>query len=215
MIAQHAHTKKTSLVQALGGVYFDFEGQIDEDPVLVGILRRDQGGHTDWPLEQIVLDPYFALVDKEVGGECAFVTLDEIMPQLSAMADERKKPLISWSEHDWQVGKRISGGLPFRYRNALPTVKPWKNKLRDHGLIVLPADEPNSLANFERIIGYHRPAEDFDVGDSIAYIRGRQSISSGAQLRWRTILEHNRHDLLAMRDVVLSAHGVPRSALPR
>jgi hypothetical protein len=180
------------------------------------LLHREHGGgSTDWSLEQVVLDPYFALVDKEVGGECAFVALDEIMPRLSAMADERKNPLISWSEHDWQVGKRISGDLAFRYRNALPTVKRWKNNLRDHGLIEFPADEPNSLANFERIIGYDRPVEEFDVGDSIAYIRERRSISSGAQDRWRTILEHNRHDLLAMRDVVLSALSVPKSALPR
>lgn len=215
MSPTHAHTRKISFRQALNGIYFDFEGRIEEEPVLVGLLyRRTDDGGWGWVVEQFVLDRVFAAVDAESQGECTYVELDELVPRLSAMADERRSPLISWSEYDWQVAKRISGGLAFRYRNALPTVKPWKNKLRDNDLVDFEPGQPNSLANYERMIGYDRPPEGFDVGDSIAYIRSRNSITPGAQKRWRTILEHNRHDLMGMRDVVLSCHAVPGAAIP-
>lgn len=90
-------------------------------------------------------------------------------------------------------------------------MKRWKNELRSLGLIDFPQGASNRLANDERIIDYPRPDELFDVGDSIAYIRERRSTTDGAIERWRNILKHNRHGLIAMRDIVLTRHGVPIS----
>jgi hypothetical protein len=43
---------------------------------------------------------------------------------------------------------------------------------------------------------------------SIRYIREVKSVSSVAIKRWETILLHNEHDLLAMRDVVFTVLGL-------
>jgi hypothetical protein len=209
---RHANTKKISLREALEGIYFDYEGRKDEDPVLVGLLYRPEPQDpSNWAIKQLVLDPGLLDVDSASGAHNELVDRSEIVPKLAALAEDRGKPLISWSEHDWQVAKRMSDDLPFRYRNALPTVKRWKNTLRDLGLIHFLPEEPNTLANYERIIDYPRPDERFDVGNSIAYIRDRRSTTDGAIERWRNILKHNRHDLIAMRDIILTRHGVPIS----
>jgi hypothetical protein len=55
---RHANTKKISLREALEGIYFDFEGRKDEDPVLVGLLYRPEPQDpSNWAIKQLVLDP--------------------------------------------------------------------------------------------------------------------------------------------------------------
>lgn len=125
--------------------------------------------------------------------------LVEAVNAVLSLSDDERRPIITWSEHDLRILKTVSGDRPFRHRNAIRTAKRWRKAQR--------ASEdraaPNSLAHFEALIGYERPVEQYGVGDSLAYIVERQSASDGAIARWQVILEHNRHDLLAMRDVML------------
>jgi hypothetical protein len=129
--------------------------------------------------------------------------LDEVLNR----SDDERRHIVSWSVHDRDLIKELSAQRSFRYRNAIPIAKRWRRRLLQAGVI---ADDggPNELRWYERLIGYKRPEERFEVGASIAYIRTRTGASPGAVERWMTVVEHNRHDLLAMREVAFRALGL-------
>ena len=87
-------------------------------------------------------------------------------------------------------------------------MKEWRRKERLAGRLDDDGKEENSLSHYESLIGYERPSEPFRVGKSIRYIRDLKSVTSGAKDRWETILLHNKHDLLAMRDVMFKVTGI-------
>ncbi len=199
--------------QAKAGIYVDFEGRKDGDPVLLGILfNASRDGTGPWVIEQFVMDPEMQEVDEVAGATCTALSIDSAISSVIDRSDAEQRHLISWSQHDWEIMRRISGERAFRYRNAIQTAKGWRRREETAGNIT---DSPqsddahrNALRRYEAFIGYERPAEPYDVGDSIRYIREVKSITPGAVRRWEAILTHNRHDLLAMRDVTFTVLGL-------
>jgi hypothetical protein len=201
--------KRITDKQARRALYFDFEGRKDEDPVLLGVLfDEDPDGSGSWVLRQFVVDDACIRVNESVGSRCEAVSMDSALEWLIGFSDAEERHLISWSIHDKNVAKRLTRNRSFRHRNTIPTVKRWRRKQREAGTIDDDGTAKNKLRLYESFIEYDRPPEPYDVGDSIAYIRGLKSVSPGAIARWETILTHNEHDLLAMREVVFTVLGV-------
>ena len=210
-------TRRIKPWEAQAGIYVDFEGRTTGDPVLLGILfNENRDGTGPWVVEQFVMDPEMQGVDAEAGATCVALSIEEAVSSVIDWSDTEQRHLISWSQHDWEILRRISGERAFRYRNAIRTAKGWRYREETAGTIT---DSPrndeakrNALCRYETFIGYERPNEPYDVGDSIRYIRELKSVTPGAIRRWETILTHNRHDLLAMRDVTFTVLGldIPR-----
>jgi hypothetical protein len=191
--------------QARRALYFDFEGRMAGDPVLLGVLfDANMDGSASWVLKQFVFDDACSRVDEAAGSGCDAATVEDALDWLFTLSNTERRHLVSWSIYDQSVAKRLSGNRSFRYRNALATVRGWRYRERTAGTIDDDGTANNSLKHYESLIGYDRPPERHDVGDSIAYIRDRQSATAGATKRWKTILMHNEHDLLAMREVVFT-----------
>ncbi|MCL1599272.1 MAG: hypothetical protein M3094_08820 [Actinomycetia bacterium] len=191
--------------QARRALYFDFEGRKAGDPVLLGVLfDANLDGPDSWVLKQFVFDEACSRVDEAVGSGCDAATMEEALDWLLTLSDTERRHLVSWSLYDQGVAKRLSRNRSFRYRNALATVRGWRYRERIAGRIDDDGTADNSLRHYESLIGYDRPPELHDVGDSIGYIHDRESVTAGAMERWKTILTHNEHDLLAMRDVMFT-----------
>lgn len=201
--------KRIKPKQARRALYFDFEGRKEEDPVLLGVLfDEDPDGTSSWVLKQFVVDEACLRVDQAIGGRCDAVSMGEALEWLIDFSDAEGRPMISWSIHDRLVGKRLTANRAFQYRNTIPTAKRWRRDQREAGSIIDDGTAKNSLSHYESLIGYERPPEPFSVGTSIGYIRTVKSVTPGAIKRWETILTHNEHDLLAMREVMFTVLGL-------
>jgi len=196
--------------QAKRALYVDFESRKveGEAPVLLGVLydKAPEASVSEWVLRQFVFDPACARVDAVAGSSCESSSTDAALTWLLSLSESERRHVVSWSRYDRKRIEQLTGRSAFRYRNAIPTAKRWRKQQRTAGTI----DDggPNELERYERLVGYLRPSERYGVGDAIAYIRGLAGVTAGAVDRWRCLVEHNRHDLLAMREVIEHAVGL-------
>jgi hypothetical protein len=127
-----------------------------------------------------------------------------------------KGPIISWSEHDWNVMENMIGSDHFsdddreniksRWRNALKTVRPWntvtlQKRVTDH-----------KLQNYMELIGYVTDSEKEGMSNKLNYLskvakgkRNPDGLTSKQLDKWRHVYEHNFHDLEGMRQVLHQA----------
>ena len=192
--------------EARRALYIDFEGQKDQPPVLLGILRRR--GRADEPsVFQVVVDPDF-----EAAGP-ALRELRRAIEIVVIRAEAGDRRIVSWSEHDLEVVQRLRAEDPElvarferRYANALAVAKRWANRLHRE-------DKPanGELGGYLAMIGYAVPAGagPGHIGDTIRALRPALSagrpLASRQKARWSRLLSHNRHDCAGMRAVALLA----------
>ena len=127
-----------------------------------------------------------------------------------------KGPIISWSEHDWNVTENMMGSDHFsdddrkniknRWRNALQTVRPWntvtlQKRVTDH-----------KLQNYLELIGYDTDSEKEGMSDKLNYLskvakrkHTPDELTSKQLDMWRHVYTHNFHDLEGMRQVLHQA----------
>src|SRR5450756_1783302 len=111
--------KQLSGTEARRALYIDFEGEKDKPPVLLGVLRHRGRGAEPYVL-QVVVDSDFEPAGPSVRG---FREAVEIVVLRAEHGDRR---IVSWSQHDLEVVRRLRGDDPelvarfeCRYANAL------------------------------------------------------------------------------------------------
>lgn len=198
--------KRLTAEEAARALYIDFEGQTDKAPVLLGILRR-RGKAEEPSVFQVVVDPEFEVAGPTLRG------FREAVENVVVRAEARDRRIVSWSEHDLEVVRRLRDEDPdlvarfeARYVNALAVARRWANKLHRE-------DRPASgeLGGYVAMIGYAVPedAGPGHVADTIdairrTLVRGRP-MTEGQKVRWSQLRAHNRHDCAGMREVCLLA----------
>jgi hypothetical protein len=190
--------------EALRALYIDFEGEKDRPPVLLGVHRR---GHGDRPHVQAhIVDRAFGIFGT------APITLGDAVLNVVQRAEHGDRRIVAWTEHELDVIHRdlddalLVARFEARFANARRVAERWRN--RDHG-----GKKPHDgrLASYVALIDYSVPVEagSGDVGQTIRDIRGRIDRglppTPGQVERWRRLVEHNRHDCIAMRRVCLAA----------
>ncbi len=198
--------KRLTAAEAERALYIDFEGQTDKTPVLLGILRR-RGKGDEPSVFQLVVDPEFEAAGPDLRG------LRDAVEVLVLRAERRDRRIVSWSEHDLEVVRRLRDEDPDlvarferRYANALAVAKHWANRLH-------PDDKPGNgkLGGYLAMIGYQVPLDAVagDVGDTIAALRptlaAGRPMTARQKERWARLRSHNRHDCAGMRMVCLRA----------
>ncbi len=198
--------KRLSPDEAERALYLDFEGNADQPPVLVGVLRREGRGERPF-VQQEVLDPVFASLGLPV------MSLLAVVQKVVVRAEARDRRIVSWSQHDLEVVRRLAADHPelverfeARYANAKSVAQRWVNKLNPERR---PVD--GRLIDYLGLIEYVVPeaAEAGEVGETIR--RLRRTLDAGRELtanqheRWERLLEHNRHDCAGMKRICLRA----------
>ena len=198
-------SRRLSAAEALRALYIDFEGRIDEPPVLLGVHRRGRGAEPY--VQQDVVDATFeGLVPR-------YMPLRDAVANVVMRAERRDRRIVAWSEHELKVVRTLADEDPglvaefeARFVNALAFAKYWRNKLHD-------GDRPEvgHLADYFALIGYHVPddAGPGQVGATIRDVRARledrKLLTPSQQVRWNRLVEHNRHDCAGMRAICLRA----------
>jgi len=198
--------KRLSEAEARRALYIDFEGEKDKPPVLLGVLRHRGRGAEPYVL-QVVVDSDFEPAGPSVRG---FREAVEIVVLRAEHGDRR---IVSWSQHDLEVVRRLRGDDPelvarfeCRYANALGVARLWANRLH-------PGEKPGDgqLVGYLALIGYTVPPDGGPghVGETIRALRpglqGGRPLTQAQQRRWGRLREHNRHDCAGMRAVCLRA----------
>lgn len=198
--------KRLSAADALRALYIDFEGQKDQPPVLLGVLRRGGKGSTPF-VHQDVVDEAFASLGVPT------MSLRDAIEKVVFRAERGDRRIVSWSQHDLEVVRTLRDDDPeliarfeSRYANALSVAKHWRNKL--HG-----GAKPASgrLADYLALIGYPVPqdAAPGKVGETIRVLCHRLEqglpLTTAQQARWKRLVEHNRYDCAGMRRVCVRA----------
>ena len=151
-----------------------------------------------------------------------FGTREKAEEEVVELLLKLKGPIISWSEHDWNIMESMMGSDHFsdddreniksRWRNALKTVRPWntvtlQKRVTDH-----------KLQNYLELIGYVTDSEKEGMSDKLNYLtevtKGKRTPDdlTPKQLdKWRHVYKHNFHDLEGMRQVL--HHAVLKNSL--
>ena len=202
----NASFKRLTAEEAARALYIDFEGQTDKAPVLLGILRR-RGKAEEPSVFQVVVDPEFEAAGPDLRE------LREAVAIVVVRAEARDRRIVSWSEHDLEVVRRLRDEDPdlvarfeARYVNGLAVARRWANRLHRE-------DKPanGELGGYLAMIGYAVPeaAGPGHVGDTIRALR--PTLAAGRPMtprqkeRWADLVNHNRHDCAGMKEVCLLA----------
>ena len=118
---------------ALNCIYIDFEGRIDQDPVLLGELHHDDGSErfTQW-----VIDPQLSSA-AVAQRHLQVLPLSAVAAQLATtLAAQDTAAVVAWSNHEASIletiaglGRRHRDLIQKRYVNAIPTAKAWRRAL--------------------------------------------------------------------------------------
>ena len=185
-------------------IYIDYEGNMDRPPTLLG-------WYVDGTYHASIIEPLFATCSNRYRTKGIDVTDHEKLAlRLLEQAEEEKRLIVSWSEHDYLHMCKILNSidearLQLVYRNAIKTAKPWyRNKFGS-------STEKAKLQFFEDLLGFYVP-ERFGlglVGESLRFIReqiekGRTYIdlTKAAKNGWISVVRHNKFDLQGMAFVL-------------
>jgi hypothetical protein len=190
-------------------IYLDFEGRIDEAPVLAGILRVGPEG-TDF--RQVVLDPRFAPAAEAKG--LAITTIEELVEELVVEAESLDGPIVGWSHHEIEVVQSYSPMLAERFHRHYTDAKAAAKSAPRKSGVTLPdlwgTESGHALGRYQRHIGYAVPYvhRSGSTGKRLLMVvralerRGQwASLTSIQKGYWSNLLEHNRHDCYGTYEV--------------
>ena len=225
--------RKVTRKEMHNAVFVDFEGsgkKPNEEPdfsnpdtrKFVGVLWMTNRLN----LRQFILDDSLNIYAKSFNNDQSelcpehkmkwFGTRKKAEEEVVELLLKLKGPIMSWSEHDWNVMENMMGSDHFsdddrkniknRWRNALQTVRPWntvtlQKRVTDH-----------KLQNYLELIGYVTDSEKEGMSDKLNYLskvakrkRNPDELTSKQLDMWRHVYEHNFHDLEGMRQVLHQA----------
>jgi hypothetical protein len=187
-------------------------------PVLLGVLREDEGGWSE--LHQVILDPCLASARVALGR----LTVDTLGTALRRLVGQDTAPIVSWStfdlaviDADEDVPAALRDSLRERHVNALTIGRTWRRVVRPS--IELPRDETGAVVHelkaYMRAAGIRPPraltpprpaAWARYVLDRLAANDGSyRSLKPPAKTAWHKLLEYNRLDCEGLRAVYTRA----------
>jgi hypothetical protein len=216
---RHIHMPDTNRIDFSRAIYIDIESLKTDPPhcALVGVLTGTGGEE----LEQLIVDPRLApaRVAKRDRLRVAIWpgAVEEIVTR--AVSDDRR--IVGWSNFDRdrmaEARSDLRGEIHARYVNALEIARPWRRTVHP-GFKIERADQfapKHTLDKYARLAGYEDvwALEDAAPATWIRHTlrqleanEGRyRRITPEAKRDWHKLLAYNRHDLFALRHVVLAA----------
>lgn len=208
--SKHPSSRVPAGRQILAGCYIDFEGfagnehRTSPPPVLIGMYR---GGE----FKQIVFTACYrwAAEDPGVDHDVSLrLDRDAFIEELVDSAG-MNKPLFAYSEYELRVIEKCVGHrITRRYRNVRSIAKTWLNKQAGR----YPTPTTFALVDVAESMGIalNLKLPEGGVTSRLREVRDFSSSSkrwssAPAKIRnkWREVLEHNRSDVTAIREMMM------------
>ena len=197
--AQHRRERSISVEEAKKAVYIDFEGFTDRSPSLVGVLI---GGN----FEQIALDPRLSLAAAHIGIKS--FEAKSWAKSIVGFAESNGLRIIAFSSHEKAVFKaHFDISIDHVYADARMIAKQLRKHLNYEG-----NSPPRSLKEYLKAIDF--PRGDYlgerkstsrlkAVIDMLERRHSFEKLTPVVKAKWTKLLEHNRIDVIGMRELVL------------
>jgi hypothetical protein len=219
MGAMSTETTTIDLEGARRALYIDFEGSKLLPPTLLGVYREDgEGAH----FAQHIFEPAFVpLVGRPIESVRAdalhMADLEDTLRAIATQAEAEGRLLFTWSTRELPAIREATEDAELlawyeaHLLDAKDIAKRWKRQA--HPDLVWnkthPHDPVHSLERYQGLIGY--PFEEGErrghTGKRLAKLRAKLDGEQGANLSvnvaWTKVLNHNFHDCVGMRAVVL------------
>ena len=200
-------------------IYIDIEALQTDPPhcALVGVLT----GSTGEDLEQLIVDPRLAPAHVARRDRLRVANWPDAVGTIVTRAAKEDRRIVGWSNFDRdrmaEARPDLRGEIHARYLNALEIARPWRQKV--HPSFKVEREDrfspKHTLDQYAKLAAY-KDAWAFDDAKPAAWIRhtlrqldaqdGRyRRITPEAKRDWHKVLDYNRHDLLALRHIVMAA----------
>ena len=152
----NGHGRTVPTMQELKrGIYLDFEGNMNQQPTLLGTMKDDQS-------DFVIVEEVFKDCAGRTGSPCRYAPLDSSLRTLIEVAHEEDRRIIAWSEHDFRIMKEHledehQSLLETCYVNAIFPAKRWRALKR-------PDDQgPNTLGHYMSLLGWNASSTETDA----------------------------------------------------
>ena len=203
------------------GIYIDVEGFAGNEfrthppPVLVGIFNW----HRSKEFQQVVFTADYRWAAENPGVNHA-VTYDpnrnKSLEKIVA-SSTMSKPLFAYSEHEQRILRNELGlNVTKRYKNVRSISKAWFNR---HSCDIT-GPESGTLVDLAKTLGLDVNAklEKGGITDRLRSVRNYskskkhwRTAPKSVKDKWTEVLEHNRLDVLLMREVMLKLHELTKN----
>lgn len=191
--------------------YVDYEAWQDGPPVILGVLRVEDGAAS---FRQEVLHEDFR--PAAIAKDLLCSTPRETIERLATQVEAAQVAVIAWSQHELDDlfvpygSTRAVEILSAAYRNGIPLAKAWRRRCAPYWY---PSN--NNLAAYMAKTGYPVPTA-FGPNQTgqrlravhrmlIARDRDYGALTPVVKAKWAKVLGHNRHDCYGMHHVCLVA----------
>ena len=187
------------------------------DPALLGVLF----GSDDEQLEQVITDERLAPARVARRERTPVASASDAVGEIVAMAQVDGLRIAGWSFFDRErmieARPDLAEAITARYVNALQVARPWRMKL--HPDVRIEREDAyaarHTLDKYASLAGYPRARALIDATPArwIRHTIGQLEANGGryrhvtrsTKRDWYRLLEYNRHDLLALRHILLRA----------
>ena len=207
-----------SAFQAKRAVFIDFEGTRKDSPSLLGVYIAGRKSFHQTVMEQ-ALYPAVKYRSPKITWPVKANTPVEALAKLRRVVESRRLRVFAWTTLEQRTIIKLLKGFPElrefwkgRVENAIPYAKEWKLRARpDVKLSRKKGRGPNTLENYEKLVGFKRHAI-HGWGLTGKRVRGvRAALAKRGSMKkltrtqkgyWTNLLIHNRDDCRGMAEVM-------------
>ena len=208
-----ARLARITQAEAERGIYFDYEGNVDAAPAILGWGYENAVRHV---IVDAALAPLAELENPKHDVQRA--SLDEALVEMAAVAKRDDRRVFGFTRHEvsqtavYCTDQTVVEWMDQHYVNAKLYIDRWVRHLVEVGEIQEPTDK--SLLTRMPLVGmvYTPSRGPGIVGPGLTRLRGQLErygeadlITGGAKRHWWRIIGHNASDVLATQQLTVAA----------
>lgn len=200
-------------------IYIDIESLKTDPPhcALIGVLTGAEGED----LAQLIVDPRLAPARVARRERLRVAIWPDAVEEILTRAASEERPIVGWSNFDRdrtaESRPDLRDEIHARYVNALAIARPWRRTVHPNFKIerANQFSPKHTLDQYARLAGYKDvwALEDATPAKWIHHTLRQLGAREGRYRRttpeakrdWHKVLDYNRHDLLALRHIVMAA----------
>jgi hypothetical protein len=217
-VKEKAELRPLTAREAKRAVFIDFEGTRKDSPSLLGVYIAGRKSFHQTVMEQ-ALYPAVLYKSPKITWRVKAVAPAEALDKLRCVVDSRRLRVFAWTTLEQRTIIKLLKGFPElrefwkgRVENAIPYAKEWKRRVHpDVKLSRKKGRGPNTLENYEKLIGYKRHTI-HGWGLTGKRVRGvRAALAKRGSMKkltrtqkgyWTNLLIHNKDDCRGMAAVL-------------